>query len=677
GLSLGGGSTADISLTENADYILAAWRITATSGKIADLGQVGLSTVAGVPANVQWATDAGANQGETYLVQLVDGNYARCMLTSFSAGASPSGTIAYAVSQGPAAQGSGNTTTSASPTVSAQASAGGAALSWSAVPGASGYYVYRGTTTGGEGSTPLMDFPLTATQYTDTQVTAGQTYFYTVTAVFGGQVQTQSQPSAEVSVSVPAPAAPPASGQSVVTMTVGSTQATVNGKAVPLDVPPMIVGGRTLVPLRFLGDAIGAQVGWNGQSRQVTFTTSAHTVTLTIDQATATVDGQSVTLDVPPTIVGGRTLVPLRFVAEKLGGSVGFDAATMGITVSFAAGAGGNTNTSGGNTSLGAGAKPTGGSCTGVTVGASTAQVAGQGRIIFDYNGGAGTIETVDPTTGAITGQTTYPILQTMRYDPATGNTAGFPYLADKFPRLSPDGSHVSLGLEVVGSDGSTNFLQGNWPFNWTSAEWSPDGRYLAYQGAGGSYLRGQVYIADTTTGQGCLAVPGAAADYVKWLPGGGLVYSTDNGLYQVSADLSQYAPLAVQTGQIVDGNAGKGPNSAGDFDLSPDGAKVTWASPDSSGTPQIWISNLNGSGRVQLTHNSGGDVTPRFSPDGTKIAYVDRTGSSPGQLWVMNLDGSAATAQETNGGVMVRVLSIEQWSPGGNVDGWPSQAGS
>ena len=675
GLSLGGGAD-DLSLTENANYILAPWRLTPVSGHIADLGAGGIGTVTGVPSSVSWQSDAGVTQGDVYLMQLTTGNYAKFVITAFSADAQgPSGTLLYAVS------GASAPTQAAGPVAAIQATASGVTLTWGTVSGSvTGYDVFRGTAPGGEAGSPINGAPSSGTAYTDTSVSPGQTYYYTVTAIMADG--SQSQASTEVSATAvaaapkPTPTQPtqPTGAQVVVAMTIGGNRATVDGVAETLDVPPLTIGGRTLVPLRFLGDAIGAAIKYNDTTRQITFSTATHTVVLTIDQPTATVDGQAVALDVPPTLVNNRTLVPVRFVSENLGGKVTYDPATQGIQVTFT-GSAPMPQPQPTQPPL-RGGQATGGSCAPVTVGASVARIAGQGRILFDYNGGAGTLVTVDPTTGAVTGQTTYPILRSARYDPATGTTVGFPYLADQFPRLSPDGTHASLGLKIVATDGSAQFLQGHGAvFDWTSAEWSPDGRYLAYQGAGGSYFRGQVYVMDTTTGKDCLAVPAAGADYVKWLPGGGLVYSTDNGLYRVSADLSQYAQLPVQTGQILDGSAGKGPDGAGDFDLSPDGTRVTWASPDSQGTPQIWISNLAGTGAVQLTHDQGGDVTPRFSPDGAKIAYVRKTGSFPGELWTIKVDGTGAAAAKTaTGQVMLGVLSIEQWSPGGNVDTWPSK---
>ncbi len=77
-------------------------------------------------------------------------------------------------------------------------------LSWTAspTPGIAGYYIYRGTTSGGERSTPLNSTPNNGTSYTDEGVTAGATYYYVVKAVASNAV-TQSAPSNESSATVP------------------------------------------------------------------------------------------------------------------------------------------------------------------------------------------------------------------------------------------------------------------------------------------------------------------------------------------------------------------------------------------------------------------------------------------------------------------------------------------
>jgi len=107
----------------------------------------------------------------------------------------------------------------------------------------------------------------------------------------------------------------------------------LDGRQLAFDVPPVIEQGRTLVPLRAIFEALGAKVGWNSAARTVTATKDGVEMRLTLGQATAYRNGQPVTLDVPAKIVKGRTLVPLRFVSEALGCRVKWDGFTQMITI--------------------------------------------------------------------------------------------------------------------------------------------------------------------------------------------------------------------------------------------------------------------------------------------------------------------------------------------------------
>lgn len=109
----------------------------------------------------------------------------------------------------------------------------------------------------------------------------------------------------------------------------------LDGLTVDFDVPPTIVGGRTLVPFRLLAEALGAEVVWDEADRHVRARDpgSGRTVTLWIGKTEALVSGEYRTLDVPATIVGGRTLIPLRFFGEALGAKVAWDGPTRTITV--------------------------------------------------------------------------------------------------------------------------------------------------------------------------------------------------------------------------------------------------------------------------------------------------------------------------------------------------------
>ncbi|WP_422879851.1 copper amine oxidase N-terminal domain-containing protein [Neomoorella humiferrea] len=89
--------------------------------------------------------------------------------------------------------------------------------------------------------------------------------------------------------------------------------------------PLTVEQGRTLVPLRAIFEALGADVNWDAATQTVTGTKGATIVKLTIGSTIAYVSGQAVPLDVPGKILNGRTLVPLRFISESLGAEVVYD----------------------------------------------------------------------------------------------------------------------------------------------------------------------------------------------------------------------------------------------------------------------------------------------------------------------------------------------------------------
>ncbi len=108
----------------------------------------------------------------------------------------------------------------------------------------------------------------------------------------------------------------------------------VDGKALTMDVKPVLEANRVLVPLRAIFEALGAEVGWDDKTRTVTAARGNNRIQLVIGNTTALKDGARVTLDVPARIIDGRTLVPLRFVSEALGAEVEWraSAATVAIT---------------------------------------------------------------------------------------------------------------------------------------------------------------------------------------------------------------------------------------------------------------------------------------------------------------------------------------------------------
>jgi putative multiple sugar transport system substrate-binding protein len=124
----------------------------------------------------------------------------------------------------------------------------------------------------------------------------------------------------------------------VVQMTIGSTKGTIDLKQVVLDQPPIIENGRTLVPFRFIGEALGAQIGWDPANRTVSYLLEDKSIVLTIGSTTALVNGVKTTLDVAAKILPtGRTVVPIRFISESIGAGVAWNATTRMVTVTMAA----------------------------------------------------------------------------------------------------------------------------------------------------------------------------------------------------------------------------------------------------------------------------------------------------------------------------------------------------
>jgi len=113
----------------------------------------------------------------------------------------------------------------------------------------------------------------------------------------------------------------------------GGIGVTVNGNALTLDQPPVSIGGRVLVPLRGIFESLGASVSWNAASQSIDARRGTTVVHLTLNSSSAIVNGSAVALDVPAQAINGRTLVPLRFVSETLGASVTWDAASRTVAV--------------------------------------------------------------------------------------------------------------------------------------------------------------------------------------------------------------------------------------------------------------------------------------------------------------------------------------------------------
>jgi len=114
--------------------------------------------------------------------------------------------------------------------------------------------------------------------------------------------------------------------QSVIMLVLGQTAYTVNSITYYANAAPFISDGRTMVPLRVVAEALGAEVDWIGETRTATIVGNGVSLALPLDVPLPNNMGT-------PTSVGGRTFVPLAYVAEMLGATVGWDGATQTVTI--------------------------------------------------------------------------------------------------------------------------------------------------------------------------------------------------------------------------------------------------------------------------------------------------------------------------------------------------------
>lgn len=123
----------------------------------------------------------------------------------------------------------------------------------------------------------------------------------------------------------------------IVSLQIDNPTMEINGACREIDLGrgtvPVVINGRTLVPIRAIIEAFGGTVGWDGASRTVTLTLDSDVIKLTIDSNDAYLNDKKETLDVSPAIVNGRTMLPIRFIAEGFNLGVAWEADTRTVTV--------------------------------------------------------------------------------------------------------------------------------------------------------------------------------------------------------------------------------------------------------------------------------------------------------------------------------------------------------
>ena len=122
-----------------------------------------------------------------------------------------------------------------------------------------------------------------------------------------------------------------------------SISAFIDGSEVEFDVPPVIRSSRTLIPVRAVTTALGAQVDWTPSEPNIVKITKTlvndtgseelKVIIINLDTDKVTVNGVATELDVPPMLIGNRTMVPVRFIAEAFSMKINWDTYVGGIVI--------------------------------------------------------------------------------------------------------------------------------------------------------------------------------------------------------------------------------------------------------------------------------------------------------------------------------------------------------
>jgi hypothetical protein len=204
---------------------------------------------------------------------------------------------------------------------------------WKRLADEATYDIYRSDN--GAPYVKMTDFMITETEYTDHYTFAGHTYLYKLASYdkFGDLLSISSAIQVKIvkKGSLPADSEKPANN--VIQLQIGSRTAYVNDVPRKLEAAPFTHNGRTVLPLRFVGEALGATVKWNAAARSITLKSANDTIVLVLDSSTAQVNGKVVMMDVPAFVHNQITMVPIRFVSEQLRQKITFDNATQTILI--------------------------------------------------------------------------------------------------------------------------------------------------------------------------------------------------------------------------------------------------------------------------------------------------------------------------------------------------------
>ena len=227
----------------------------------------------------------------------------------------------------------------------------GVKLSWAQADGGVGYRIYRSEDPDEDGIS-ITDFYLTSTTFIDVNVQAEKTYYYSIRQVlaeakpFDGLPEELGPVTSTIQITTSAALLggdlqPPVPGavKKFILMKLDDPKMTVDGIDQEVDpgrgTAPVLLNGRTLVPIRAIVEGMGGEVGWDADNNEISLKYRTQNVLMWLDQLTIKVNGEDKEIDVAPTTINDRTMVPIRFAAENLGCVVEWLNSTEEIVIVF------------------------------------------------------------------------------------------------------------------------------------------------------------------------------------------------------------------------------------------------------------------------------------------------------------------------------------------------------
>lgn len=226
---------------------------------------------------------------------------------------------------------------------SAEAFESGSRIMWNPATGL-GYRLFRSTSSTDLGIS-VTDFYITSTSYADVNVEPNTTYYYKVKPVlaeakpFEGIDEKLGDTIATYVVKTGAEIYKPGSFKHFIMLKLESPNMSVDGINQEVDpgrgTTPLVIAGRTMVPIRAVVEAMGGTAEWDGNTKKITLKARGNTVEMWLGEKDIKVNGVSKKMDVATATKNNRTFVPVRFAAENLDCKVDWINSTKEVVIVY------------------------------------------------------------------------------------------------------------------------------------------------------------------------------------------------------------------------------------------------------------------------------------------------------------------------------------------------------